>query len=603
MHEERRIQELIAGYFELEGDMVAPVLAEFKRVSLQAGDWLFQHGDPGDALYFLVRGRMQAWQDGTTNPDGKRRLLGEIDPGETVGEVALLTGERRTASVLARRDCLLLMIDRVSFERLSRQYPSLALTLASRIAIRMHQRTMHQPTKRHTANICLVPLDTTERALHFMAALQQGLGRHGDTLPVSVDELAACGAPVADWDRTDVVSEDIASWMEDQESLHRFVLYRCDQSAPGWTAYALRQADVIVFVADAATDPALRDWEQQLAGEMREYTAKRTLVLVHPEDNTEILGTAAWLEAREVAHHFHVRDGDTVSTDRVCRIFAGKAVGLVLGAGAARGFAHIGAYRAIVEAGVPIDWIGGSSIGSILGGSIAHNWSPQQLLDKSREAFVTNNPFRDFTIPVISLLAGKKMMEQSRRFLSARIEDLPIPFFCISANLDDGSLNIHNTGRLYDAVQAAAALPVAMPPAVVNGRLALDGAVVNSLPVDLMRQLPVNQIIAVKVSFRKEFEVDYDEMPSPWTLLRSRWLPFGRRYRVPGLSTILLKSIELGTIDRTESLAAQADLLITPPVRQFGMMEVQSFDAIVNAGYEEATRALAGWPALQNRDW
>lgn len=597
MHEERQIKALIAGYFGLDDAIVEPVLEQFQRVTLNGGEWLFQQGDSSDALYFLVRGRLQAWQDGSLDSDGKRTLLGEIAPGETVGEIALLTGEKRTAGILARRDSLLLMIDRPAFERLSLEYPSLALKMAEYTAIRMHHRTTRRPESgQRLVNLCLVPLEPTPRTERFLEQLEASLSAHGTTLSLAVGTLAEAGAPVSGWDGTNAVPHELAGWMEGQESQHRFVLYRCDPAAPGWSAYALRQADLIVFVGDSATEAGIRDWERRLAKEQREYTAKRALVLLHPPSSDIADGTAAWLEGREFAYHFHVRDGDPASLRRVCRIFAGKAIGLVLGAGAARGFAHIGVYRALVEAGIPVDWIGGSSIGSIMGGTIAHGWSPQEVFDNCRDAFVTHNPFRDPTIPVVSLLSGRKMMEQSRRYLSARIEDLPIPFFCISANMDNGSLNIHDRGPLYEAVQAAAALPVAMPPAVVNRRLALDGALVNSLPVDLMRRLPVDKVIAVKVSFRREFEVDYDEVPSAWKLLRARWLPFGRRYRVPGISTILLKSIELGTIDKTESLGAQADLLIQPPVRGFGMVDVKRFDEIVEAGYQEAVAALAEWP-------
>src|SRR5690606_19397239 len=97
-----------------------------------------------------------------------------------------------------------------------------------------------------------------------------------------------------------------------------------------------------------------------------------------------------------------------------------------------------------------------------------------------------------------------------------------------------------------------------------------------------------------------EYDVDYDELPSSWTLLRSRWLPFlGRRYRVPSLANILLKSIELGTIEKTDSLGAMADLLIHPPVRGFGMTDVKSFDEIVEVGYRDAVERLKEWEAIR----
>ncbi len=601
MYEQKQIEDLIVSYFGLSGEQVGPVLDEFERVNLRGGDWLFQQGDPGDALYFLVRGRLLVWQDGSIDSGNRRQLLGIVSPGETVGEIALLTGELRTAGIQASRDCLLLKIDNAGFSRLSLEYPSLALTMATRIAVRMHHRTTKRPESGlRLANICVVPLDPTDRTRGFVEALREGLAVHGGTRHLRPDRLAAAGAPVAGRDVGDGVSQELASWLEDMEAEHRFMIYECAPEAMAWSAFAVRQADLVVLVGDATTEPGVRAWEDSLAREQREYTAKRALVLLHPDDGAPISGTKRWLAPRDIAYHFHVRDGEREGLERICRILAGEAVGLVLGAGAARGFAHIGVHRAMVEAGIPIDWIGGSSIGSIIGGSIAHGWTPDEVFANCRDAFVGHNPFRDYTVPVVSLLAGKKMMEQSERYLSTPIEDLPIPFFCISASLNSGAVNIHDSGPLHKAIQAAAALPVAMPPAVFNKRLAIDGALVNSLPVDLMRRLPVKRVIAVKVSSRREYDVDYDELPSSWTLLRSRWLPFlGRRYRVPGLANILLKSIELGTIEKTDTLGAMADLLIHPPVRGFGMTDVKRFDEIVAVGYRDAVERLKAWDEIR----
>jgi NTE family protein len=139
-----------------------------------------------------------------------------------------------------------------------------------------------------------------------------------------------------------------------------------------------------------------------------------------------------------------------------------------------------------------------------------------------------------------------------------------------------------------------------MPPAVHNKRLMVDGSVINSMPVDIMQQKPVGKIIAVNVSSQKKYLVDYQSLPSPWAVLRGRYFPWARKYRVAGLSTIMLKATELGTLSRVEELGKQADLLLTPPVRQFGMTEVKAFDLIVEAGYKYAKEELARWLKSSN---
>jgi NTE family protein len=203
---------------------------------------------------------------------------------------------------------------------------------------------------------------------------------------------------------------------------------------------------------------------------------------------------------------------------------------------------------------------------------------------------------------MMSLIRGKRMERMLEEHLDYRIEDLPRPFFCISCSLDTGSTNLHESGDLPEALRASAALPGIIPPAVVNRRLTIDGAVVNNLPVDVMQSKPVSRIVAVDLSTQAPVEVDYSSIPSPWAVLRGRYLPFARRHRVPSLSTIMLKSTMLGTQERVQAQGESADILLNPPVRKFGMTEVKSFEKIVQAGYEHARDRLGDWLEKADKD-
>jgi predicted acylesterase/phospholipase RssA len=187
------------------------------------------------------------------------------------------------------------------------------------------------------------------------------------------------------------------------------------------------------------------------------------------------------------------------------------------------------------------------------------------------------------------------MVRLLRKHLDLDIEDLPIPYFCVSSRLDRGEVLVHEAGNLVEAIRASAALPGVLPPAVVNSELVVDGAVLNNLPVDVMLRKPVGSVIAVDVSFQGTRKVDFDETPSSWAVLRSRWLPFRDRYRVPSLTTLILRATEIGTLAQSRQRGAAADLLITPDVRQFRMTDVKAFDAIVQRGYEAGRKTLAAW--------
>jgi NTE family protein len=180
------------------------------------------------------------------------------------------------------------------------------------------------------------------------------------------------------------------------------------------------------------------------------------------------------------------------------------------------------------------------------------------------------------------------------------IEDMPIPFFCVSSILDSGELKLHEIGLLSSALRASASLPGVLPPAVIDRRLIIDGAVLNSLPVDIMMQKPIGKIIAVDLSSHKSYEVDYPSIPSPWLILAGRLLPFFRKYRVPSLATTILKATEIGTQNQVRESGKNADLLLRPPVRKFGLTQVKSFDDIVDAGYVYAKEELRKWQQMQN---
>lgn len=600
MTSEGRIHDLIRRYFGLDGADVDAVAAGFDRQVVPGGEWLFRQGAAGNALYFLVRGRLQVWID----PDGgagERTFVGEVMPGETVGEISLLTGQPRSASIRAARDSLLLRLDRDGFGRLTAAHPKMAVQLAGSIAERLQHRTSGRSTpSRRIVNICLLPLDDDPALEQLADRLAAALRRFDSVLELDPGRLGEAGAPVASLKPENDIPTALPGWLGEQEYGFRFVIYRCHGADSPWSRLAVRQADLVLRLADSSADPALRPFENIAHGSSGDPLSKQALVLRHERKDDEITGTGAWLDVRDLDFHLHVRNGNDADIDRVARILAGRGVGLVLGAGAARGFAHIGVYRALAEAGIEIDWVGGASIGAIFGAAIAQGWPPEALHERAWKAFVVGKPFSSYTLPLVSLLSARRMMRLTRQLLPGNIEDLPVPFFCNSSSLDSGSLNIHTRGPIADALQASAAMPGALPPAVVDKHLSVDGAVLNGLPIDIMRRCPVGEVVAVDLSSHKTYEVDYEQLPSAWQLLRSRWLPFGRRYRVPGLVTLLLKSTEIGSMIRVQQQGQDADLLLNPDVRKFGLTNVKAFDRIVEAGYRHAVERLPVWLDQRN---
>jgi len=591
----RRVLQTLTRYFSIEFGADDSMLKELHVSNLVSGDWLMKQGDPGDALYFLVRGRLQAWAR-DENGNDKGRFLNEIVPGDSVGELSLLTGAPRAVGIQAIRDSLLIRLDREAFERMAKDYPALVMRLAANVAALLQSSSSGaKSSTRNLNSITILPLDDSPRLENFCRELTLQLENEGSTLSLSAGELGRIGAPVDSLRPGQTIPESLKNWLQAQENEHRFLVYHCPPGNTDWSHFALRHSDMVLLVGDASHDPAPQHWEVELLETSGATIARQLLVLLQPPSSKPIKGTPRWLKDRHIDFHVHVREDQPDDLSRVTRIISGNALGLVLAGGAARGFAHLGVHRAMRELGLPIDWVGGTSLGAIMAACIASPISADEVFKIARKSFVEGKPFSDFTIPMMSLIRGRRMERLLREHMDYQIEDLPIPFYCVSCNLDNGSTNLHESGDLPSALRASAALPGIIPPAVVNHRLAIDGAVVNNLPVDVMRQKPVSRIVAVDLSSADPVMVDYTSVPSPWAIFRGRYLPFSRKYRVPSLSNILLKATLLGTLDRVHEQGKQADILLTPGVRQFGLTEVKSFEKIVQAGYDHGITELRAW--------
>jgi len=431
--------------------------------------------------------------------------------------------------------------------------------------------------------------------MEFCRKLTDALGTFGRTLTLSADNLPAKGSPQAMADNQQEIPTEFQYWLHQQETQNRFLVYHCESNDTAWTRFATRQSDLVVFVADTQDTADLSDWETRLRAGRGAATGRQALVLLQPASTNAITGTAHWLKDRQPDFHLHVRKDKPDDILRVARVISGNALGLVLGAGGARGFAHLGVYKALLELDITIDWVGGASIGSIFGSPIASDWDYERAYRVARHSFVKVKPFSDYTLPLAALIRGRRMERELQATQDYLIEDMPIPFFCVSSILDSGKLKLHEQGRLANALRASASLPAVLPPAVVNKRLVIDGSVLNSMPVDIMLQKPVGKIIAVDLSSHKSYEVDYESIPSPWAILAGRLLPFFRKYRVPSLATTILRATEIGTQMEVRASGKKADLLLQPPVRQFGLTDVKGFDQIVDTGYQYARTELKKW--------
>jgi predicted acylesterase/phospholipase RssA len=297
--------------------------------------------------------------------------------------------------------------------------------------------------------------------------------------------------------------------------------------------------------------------------------------------------------------HFNVRLAAAADFERLARLVSGRGVGLVLGGGGARGMAHIGVIRALAEAGIPIDRIGGTSQGALVAATYAIGWDHRRMLDEFAK-FRQDNPTNDFTVPTVSLIAGKKAERALRaQFGERRIEDLPVDYFCVSSSLTTGHAYVHRRGLLREALRATISIPGIFPPVPRDGELLVDGGVLDNLPIAPMRQRGEIRVIAVNVTLARGLA---PRRAAPQK--RARFLPWGRaakpdepQYRLPSIVQTLMQAGTLGTIGRLDALKHAADLFIEPPVSEFRTLDWDRVADIAELGYRAACESLAKWTA------
>ncbi|HZO21326.1 MAG TPA: patatin-like phospholipase family protein [Steroidobacteraceae bacterium] len=559
----------------LDEAIVGEIAAAAEWLSLPGGATLFAAGEPPDALYVVLSGCLGAFAP--DNMRDRRRFMGRVLSGDTVGEMGLISGRPRSAHVVALRDSELVRIPSESFNRIFGRHPEAMMRIARLTVDRLELSQSRVRGPRHGARtFTLLPQSVEVDVGGFATEFVQALSRFGRT------ELV--------WS---VRAESHTShWFHKIETSNEFVVYVGDPTPGRWSNLCVRQADALLLLARAEGEPGR--WAALSSPRDSSMAPQRSeLVLLH--DGALVRGAAArWLAGQpSVPHHHIVTGGDFA---RLARMLTGRGVGLVLSGGGARGFAHIGIVKALREAGVPIDLVGGTSMGGILGAGVAQCWSVEELTHRFRRAFVEAKPLRDYTLPFVSLVSGRKVSKLLRNdFGDITIEDLPLTFFCVSSNLTTGHSEVHRRGEVWRWLRASVAIPGVLPPVMHKGEVLVDGGTMNNLPVDAMRELGRGPVIGCDVGADRAFTTDSDELdvPLPWQLMS--WLRTRRRR--PNIFQILWRSGMVNSSAMTAAHREKTDLLLQPPLAQIDMLNWLAFERAIASGYEYAVRRLEKLPA------
>ena len=568
---------------------------------LESGEILFAEGAPGNSLYLVINGRLRVFQN--SGPGAEQRALGEIGAGETVGEIALITGEKRSATVCAIRDTDLLKFSKRAFEHLLNEHPGAMFHLTRLMVTRLREGEKQDP-HREFSTLTLIPVGRDFPVDTVSRAIAGALEVFGTTLMITSDFVdESLGRGSAQSQQENVGQKRITAWLNAREDENRYLVFLADAEDSQWTRRCIRHADRMLYLVDVRDEARSHPAEHYIDNELTRLNqpVKELLLL---QSNRGGPGSARhWLAQLQVDGWHHVHAERASDYRRVARLLTGNATTLVLGGGGARGFAHIGVFRALHEAGVEIDALDGTSMGAIIGAQIAMNWSPEEMLERNRKAFALAKALHDFTLPIISLLRGRRGERLLAEFYDdIHIEDLYYDFFCVSTNLSRADIVVHRRGRLLAAVRASIAVPGILPPMFFCGDVLVDGGMLNNLPVDVMQELHRGEVIAVDVSPVEDLATrpDYEETPSAWKLLWQELSPTETPPKFPKIFDILMRSATIGSTRAAEQMSHQVGLFLHPPIEVYGMTEWSAFDQLVDIGYRSSQAPIDAW--LRNKE-
>uniref|UniRef100_U3JSP8 lysophospholipase n=3 Tax=Passeriformes TaxID=9126 RepID=U3JSP8_FICAL len=607
-------------------------------MEVEAGRAVYRQGDKSDCTYIVLNGRLRSV---LRMDDGKKHLTGEYGRGDLIGVVEALTHQPRATTVHAVRDSELAKLPEGALISIKRKFPQVVTRLIHLLGEKIlgslqqggHPLGLHGSSSKWDAGnpasnlstVAIMPVSEEVPLTAFTLELKHALSAVGPALLLTSDNIKQrLGSAALD----SIHEYRLTSWLGQQEDIHRIVLYQADSSLTPWTQRCIRQADCILIVGLGDQEPTVGELERML--ENTAVRAQKQLILLHKEDGPLPSRTVEWLNMRSwCSAHLHIHCPRRVFSkrslpklvemyervfqkvpdrhsdfSRLARVLTGNAIALVLGGGGARGCSQVGVIRALMEAGIPVDMIGGTSIGAFMSALYAEERSYNQMRIKARQwAMVMNSVFKtilDLTYPITSMFSGAAFNNSINNiFKDKQIEDLWIPYFTITTDITASAMRVHRDGSLWRYVRASMSLSGYMPPLCdpKDGHLLMDGGYINNLPADVARSMGAKVVIAIDVGSRDETDLtNYGDCLSGWWLLWKRWNPLAEKVKVLNMAEIQTRLAYVCCVRQLE-MVKNSDYCeyIRPPIDRYGTLDFGKFDEICEVGYQHGKTVFNVW--------
>lgn len=243
-------------------------------------------------------------------------------------------------------------------------------------------------------------------------------------------------------------------------------------------------------------------------------------------------------------------------------------IGLALGSGGAKGFAHVGVLKVLTEAGIPIDYIAGSSMGALVAAlyGAGHDW---KSMERMALAFRRNH-YLDFTVPKLGFVTGKKLTDLVRVLTyQKRFEDCRVPIKIVATELISGERAVFDSGHLFKAVRASISIPGVFVPVKWGGKIYVDGGVIDRVPTKIVRDMGADLVISVDAS------------------------TFTGGAMVQSVLDVIIQSIDIMQQQLVMVQESHADILIKPYTSNFNATAFTNIEKIIEAGEITARNQLS----------
>lgn len=594
-------------------------------IHYESGRAIYRMAEKSDCTYIVLSGRLRSV---VTLPSGKRELGGEYGKGDLVGIVEVITNNERSSTVMAVRDSELAKLPDGLLDAIKIKYPVVVTRLIHLLGHRLMIGNAHnakistemgsRPSGSNFSTVALLSVSEDVPLTAFAYELYHALTMIGPVVLLTADLVKKSVGQMS----LDPQSEyRLSSWLGHQEDRNKVVLYQCDKTFTPWTQRCIRQADCILIVGLSEQEPTVGYVEKQL--EHLSIRTQKELVLLHRNDGPRPKNTVQWLNMRDwCSSNHHIRchkrvflkrpaskiqeyyrnlmeaGKPSIHSDfaRLARFLTGTSVGLVLGGGGARGSAHVGMIKALNEAGVPIDMVGGVSIGAFMGALWCQENNLTSFIQKAHSWSIGMTSYwrqiLDLTYPSTAMFTGNAFNRSIYEvFGDIQIEDLWLPYFTVTTDITNSCPRIHRHGSLWRYVRSSMSLSGYLPPLCdpVDGHLLLDGGYVNNLPADIMHDvMGAESILAIDVGSQDESDLtNYGDTLSGWWLLWKRWNPFTTPVRVPNLPEIQSRLAYVSCVKQLEEVKnSDYCIYIRPPIDCYKTLQFKSFLEIMNVGHQ-----------------